>query len=147
MSRPARPRLTYPARHVIPVLFLTTIARQFSSYTTHRPHPYLSRSRLTRATPLPLPLSSFHMVAKKTSVAVYPHGVSLTGAIFVPWPHLRGHYMKTHPCVASVKCPYCGSQPGIPCLGASSQYKCEPHYTRKDEHAYKLGIRKRPVKK
>jgi hypothetical protein len=87
------------------------------------------------------------MKSKKASIAVYPHGVSLTGAIFIPWPGLRGHYMKTHACVATVTCPQCGSLPGLPCLGPRGDYKCEVHYRRKDEHAYKLGIRKRPEPK
>jgi hypothetical protein len=82
------------------------------------------------------------MATKKTEVWPVHHSHTV---VFVRWPHIRGAYMKTHACVATVQCPFCGAVPGEPCKGTRG-YKPEVHYARKDEHAYKMGTRKRPEK-
>jgi hypothetical protein len=48
---------------------------------------------------------------------------------FVPHPHLRGAWVKTHPCVVLVSCPHCDSPKGFLCLG-SQGFGVTVHYKR-----------------
>lgn len=53
---------------------------------------------------------------------------------FVPHPHLRGAWVKTHPCVVLVACPQCESPRGFLCLGAQG-FGVSVHFKRVDAAA------------
>jgi hypothetical protein len=58
---------------------------------------------------------------------------------FVPHPHLRGAWVKTHPCVVLVSCPQCESPRGFLCLG-SQGFGVTVHFRRVDAAAsYRRG--------
>lgn len=48
---------------------------------------------------------------------------------FVPHPHLRGAWVRTHPCVVLVACPHCDSPRGFLCLG-SQGFMVNVHFKR-----------------
>ena len=53
------------------------------------------------------------------------------GVAFVPHPHLRGAWVRTHPCVVLVACPQCESPRGFLCLG-SQGFGVTVHFKRVD---------------
>lgn len=55
--------------------------------------------------------------------------------VFVAHPHLRGLYLRTHPCVLEVVCPSCSSVEGYPCLGVDREPKSCTHHTRRKKFA------------
>lgn len=54
---------------------------------------------------------------------------------FVPHPcGCRGHWLKTHACIAYVECPVCGAPIGVPCTGKMGVMSAT-HYKRRRAHA------------
>lgn len=63
------------------------------------------------------------------------------GFAFVPHPVARGYWIRAHPCVAKVTCPFCGSVPGIPCMNKKlGKYVGYTHYDRR-KAAEKIKIK------
>lgn len=60
--------------------------------------------------------------------------------VFVAIPDTRGRYVRTHPCVITVPCGYCGAVVGEPCKGKTPDgYSGQVHVGRRDAHKRKLG--------
>jgi len=68
-----------------------------------------------------------------------PYSFILIGAsvptAFVPDPHLRGRWIKTHPSVVLNTCEMCGAKPGVPChstkrADGAPKYSSPEHYVR-----------------
>jgi len=62
---------------------------------------------------------------------------------FVPHPHLRGLYLKTHVCVDLVACSYCGAEIHEPCRNKRSGWVSSTHVSRRNAA---FGTRNRGVR-
>lgn len=76
-----------------------------------------------------------NVLNKDVSRARVVYAVWSGSVVFVKHPHLRGLYLKTHPCVMFVSCPQCKAKAGEPCTNAKGIPKSETHYMRRN--AYK----------
>lgn len=71
-------------------------------------------------------------------------GFFVGGEAFLPHPcGMRGHYIRTHPCVLFVECPYCGAKVGQCCLGHSGRPRGSTHVKRRS--AYTKNFAKIPL--
>lgn len=61
------------------------------------------------------------------------------GEVFVPFPGMRGHYIRTDKCVSMVACPHCQSEAGVPCKGSRDQYTSSTHWMRRSAARDKFG--------
>jgi hypothetical protein len=59
--------------------------------------------------------------------------------IFVPFPGMKGHYLRTDKCVALVECPQCHSPVGVPCTGSYRNYTTSTHWMRRSAARDKFG--------
>lgn len=50
---------------------------------------------------------------------------------FVPYPQIRGMWMKVDPAVVQVECPICMSKKGEPCIGTRANYVTTVCWKRK----------------
>lgn len=55
------------------------------------------------------------------------------GFAFVRVPHERGRWLRTHPCVAWVRCAFCSSEPGVPCISRRG-YGADTHVHRREDY-------------
>lgn len=50
---------------------------------------------------------------------------------FVEHPCQRGHWLKTHPCIAHVACPHCKAKIGEPCASSFGVHLGATHQPRR----------------
>lgn len=83
--------------------------------------------------------SDVDVLKKDVSKARIIYAVWNGSVVFAKHPHLRGLYLKTHPCVMFVACSACKVRAGEPCVNAKGSPKSETHYLRRNAYAKKQG--------
>lgn len=57
--------------------------------------------------------------------------------VFVPVPGTKGHFIRTHICVATTKCDLCGSRAGEPCISNRDSHGSSTHVMRRESELIK----------